>query len=72
MMAAGNQQMNLKIQYRLKQRGMAPMAKASIRRDILAALMESPFYFNIPLRERLKFLSNLLEFFDYKQSRRSD
>lgn len=32
------------------------MASSHIRREIMAALMESPFYFNIPLRERLEFL----------------
>jgi len=32
------------------------MASAHIRREILAALMESQFYFTIPLRKRVKFL----------------
>jgi hypothetical protein len=35
---------------------MAQMASAHIRREILAALMESQFYFTIPLRKRVKFL----------------
>jgi hypothetical protein len=32
------------------------MASKSIKRDILAVFMESPFYFTIPLRRRLEFL----------------
>jgi len=32
------------------------MAGANIKREILAVLMESPFYFTIPLRKRLEFL----------------
>lgn len=32
------------------------MASSYIRREILAVLMESPFYFTIPLRKRLEFL----------------
>jgi hypothetical protein len=32
------------------------MARAKIKREILAAFMESPFYFDIPLRQRLEFL----------------
>jgi hypothetical protein len=34
------------------------MARAHIRREILAVLMESPFYFTIPLRKRLEFLNS--------------
>jgi hypothetical protein len=48
--------MNLKIQYSFKLGGMAKMASAHIKREILAVLMESPFYFTIPPRERLEFL----------------
>lgn len=33
------------------------MARAKIKREILAALMESPFYFDIPLRQRLAFIN---------------
>jgi hypothetical protein len=32
------------------------MARAKIKREILSAFMESPFYFDIPLRQRLEFL----------------
>ncbi len=32
------------------------MASAKINREILAALMESPFYFDIPLGQRLAFI----------------
>ena len=32
------------------------MAGAKIKREILAVLMESPFYFTIPLQRRLEFL----------------
>jgi hypothetical protein len=32
------------------------MASANIKREILAVLMESPFYFTIPLKRRLEFL----------------
>ncbi len=32
------------------------MASALSKREILAVLMESPIYFNIPLQERLEFL----------------
>ncbi len=32
------------------------MSRAKIERKILAVLMESPFYFTIPLRKRLDFL----------------
>lgn len=32
------------------------MSKAKIERKILAVLMESPFYFTIPLQRRLEFL----------------
>ena len=35
------------------------MASAHIKREILAVLMESPFYFTIPPRERLEFLKLL-------------
>jgi hypothetical protein len=35
---------------------MAKMASAPIKREILAILIESPFYFTIPLRKRLEFL----------------
>ncbi len=35
------------------------MASAKIKRVILAALMESPFYFTMPLRKRLEFLNSL-------------
>jgi hypothetical protein len=42
----------------LKLGGMAKMASAHIRREILAALMESPLYFTIPLRKRLEFLKS--------------
>ncbi len=34
------------------------MASAHIKREILAVLMESPFYFTIPLRKRLEFLKS--------------
>jgi hypothetical protein len=34
------------------------MARARIKREILAVLMESPFYFTIPLRKRLEFLNS--------------
>jgi hypothetical protein len=47
--------MNLKIQYSFKLGGMAKKASAH-KREILAVLMESPFYFTIPPRERLEFL----------------
>jgi hypothetical protein len=49
-------QINLKIQSRIKLEGMAKMAIAHIEREILGVLMESPFYFTIPLRKRLEFL----------------
>jgi len=32
------------------------MGSAPIKREILAILIESPFYFTIPLRKRLEFL----------------
>jgi hypothetical protein len=37
---------------------MAKMASAHSKREILAVLMESPFYFTIPLRKRLEFLNS--------------
>jgi hypothetical protein len=48
--------MNLKIHYSFKLGGMAKMARLPIKREILAALMENPLYFKIPLRKRLEFL----------------
>lgn len=32
------------------------MDRAKIKRELLAVLMESPYYFNIPLRRRLAFI----------------
>jgi hypothetical protein len=32
------------------------MARARIKRDLLAILMESPLYFTIPLKRRLEFI----------------
>lgn len=49
-------QMNLKIQYTLQRGGMAKMANAKIKREMLVIFMESPFYFDIPLQKRLEFL----------------
>ena len=35
---------------------MTPMEKPKIKREIVAVLMESPFYFTIPLKRRLEFI----------------
>jgi hypothetical protein len=32
------------------------MARARIEKDLVAILMESPFYFTIPLKRRLEFI----------------
>jgi hypothetical protein len=50
--------MKLKIQYSINLGGMGQMATAHIKRNLLAVLMESPFYFTIPLRKRLEFLNS--------------
>lgn len=44
------------------------MASTHIRRGILAALMESPFYFNIPLRERMEFLNSFSQQYVHHRS----
>jgi hypothetical protein len=40
----------------MKPGGHDPMEPPKINREIVAVLMESPFYFTIPLKRRLEFI----------------
>jgi hypothetical protein len=41
----------------IKDRRNYPMEKSKIKREIVAVFMESPFYFSIPLKKRLEFIT---------------